>query len=110
MLEILLIWAFHPNLHNDQNPNLERKCSCEHSPNVEWKGSIGPYWYIRHPIHHPLPQKQEETRELEQTIIKGNGTNFPNERGLNKTKYTHQNRKRPRNGGVVNLPNSQGSK
>jgi hypothetical protein len=37
-----------------------------------------------HPIHHPIPQKREETRELEQAIINGNQTNFPNGRGSNK--------------------------
>jgi hypothetical protein len=46
---------FAQNLHSDQNPNLEQKCSHRHSPNVEWKGSTWPYRYIRHPIHHPLP-------------------------------------------------------
>jgi len=106
MLEMPLIWAFRPNLHNDQNPNLEGKCSRKHSPNVEWKGSTRPYRYIR----HPLPQKRKETRELEQVIIKGNRTNFPNGRGSNKTKCTHQNQKRPGNGGAINLPNSSGSK
>jgi hypothetical protein len=35
MLEMPPIWAFYLNLHNDQNPNLERKCSHKHSPNVE---------------------------------------------------------------------------
>jgi hypothetical protein len=54
------IWAFRPNLHSDQNPNLERKRSHKHSPNMKWKRSMGPYQYIHHPIRHPLPQKREE--------------------------------------------------
>jgi hypothetical protein len=65
MLEKLSIWAFLLNLHSDQNPNLEGKRSRKRSPNMEWKGSMRPYRYIRHPIRHPLPQKREETRELE---------------------------------------------
>jgi hypothetical protein len=43
MPKMPLIWAFCSNLHNDQNPNLERECSRKHSPNVEWKGSTRPY-------------------------------------------------------------------
>ncbi len=35
MPEMPPIWVFHLNLHNDQNPNLERKCSRKHSPNME---------------------------------------------------------------------------
>jgi len=35
MLKMPLIWAFRPNFHSDQNPNLEWKCSHKHSPNVE---------------------------------------------------------------------------
>jgi hypothetical protein len=35
MSEMPPIWAFCPNLHNDQNPNLERKHSHKRSSNMD---------------------------------------------------------------------------
>jgi hypothetical protein len=85
MLRMALIWAFHPNLHSDQNPNLEQK----HPANIPatWSARVAP---IHSPPNPPrIPTKMGGDKEAKASSHQGKPDQLP------KWKCFKQNRVHP---------------